>query len=81
MPALLMSTLDPVAVTIVLLCVLGAGFMIRFLVALLIDEKQNRAGAMLPKRRPHLVKSTYPRTIQANLVMHAFGETQRRKQG
>lgn len=56
MPAFLTIRLDPVAVTIVLICAVGAGFMIRFLVALLVEEQQTHAEAVVLKRRPHLVK-------------------------
>jgi hypothetical protein len=81
MPASLMVTLDPVAVTIVVLCALGASFMIRFFVALLIDEKQTRATATIQKKRPHLVKSMHRRNNQWNLGVHGFGASRRRQQG
>jgi hypothetical protein len=84
MPAFLTITLDPVAVTIALICAAGAGFMIRFLVALLVDEKQARANAVLPKRGPHLVKSVHPHRgnrgfdREDDLVLHGFGRGQSR---
>jgi hypothetical protein len=81
MPASLMVTLDPVAITTILLCALGAGFMIRFFVALLIDEKQTRAKEVIQKRRPHLVKSMHQTTNRRNLAVHGLGELRRRQQG
>ena len=83
MLALLTITPDPVAVTIALMCAVGAGFMLRFLVALLIDEKQARANPVLPKRGPHLVKSAHPRRgnrsidRENDLALHGFGRRQR----
>ena len=84
MPALLTIKLDPVAVTIALICALGAGFMIRFLVALFIDEKQALANPVVPKRGPHLVRSVHQQRgnrgldRENDLAMHGFGRRQSR---
>lgn len=84
MAALQTITLDPVAVTIVLICALGAGFMIRFLVALFIDEKQARANPVVAKRGPHLVRSMHLQRgnrgldRENDLAMHGFGRRQSR---
>ena len=84
MAALQTITLDPVAVTIVLICALGAGFMIRFLVALFIDEKQARTNPVVPIRGPHLVRSVHHQRgnrgldPESDLAMHGFGRRQSR---
>jgi hypothetical protein len=82
MQALLTIASDPVAITIAFICAVGAGFMLRFLVALLIDENEARSNPVLPKRGPHLVKSVHPRSgnrsfdRENDLALHGFGRRQ-----